>query len=97
MTEVVGVVLVVKAAVVAAAAAAAVTAPARVSVLVFESARTELSELRLQLERLVQEFEVSVLALKVVSGVSVPSQGLFLSSAALRPLELLGLLINKSV
>lgn len=90
MTEVVGVARVVK-------AAAAVAALATVSVLVIESAKTELSALRLQLERLVQEFEVSVLALKVVSEVSAPSQGWFLSSAARRALEVLRLLINKSI
>ena len=62
---------------------AAVAALAGVSVLAIESAKTELSALRLQLERLVQEFEVSVLARKVVSGVSASSQGWFLSFAAL--------------
>lgn len=90
MTEGVGVARVVK-------AAAAAAAPAGSSVLVIESARTELSASCLQLERLVQEFEVSVLALKVVSEVSASSQGWFLSFAARRPLELLGLLINKSI
>lgn len=76
--------------------AAAAAAPAW-SLLAIESARTELSASCLQLERLVQEFEVSVLALKVVSEVSASIQGWFLSFAARRPLELLGLLINKSI
>lgn len=74
---------------------AAVAALAGVSVLAIESAKTELSGVRLQLERLVQEFEASVLALKVVSEVSAPSQGYFLCFAARRPFEPLGLLINK--
>ena len=91
MTEVLEVAPVVK------AAAAAVAALARVSVLVIESAKTELSVLRLRLECLVQEFEVSVLALKVLSEVSVPTQGWFLSFAARQPLELLRLLINDTL
>lgn len=86
MTAVVGVARVVK---------AAVAAPARGPVLVIDSAKTVLSALCLQLERLVQEFEVSVLALKVVSVVSVPSQGWFLSFAARWSLELLGLFEKK--
>lgn len=69
---------------------AAVAALAGVSVLAIESAKTELSGVRLQLERLVQESEASVLALKVVSEVSAPSQGYFLWFAARGPLEPLG-------
>ena len=69
---------------------AAAAALAGVSVLAIESAKTELSGVRLQLERLVQESEASVLALKVVSEVSAPSQGYFLWFAARRPLEPLG-------
>lgn len=83
--------------VVARVVKAAVAALARVSVLVIESAKTELSAMCLQLERLVREFEVSVLALKVVSVVSAPSQGWFLWFAARWFLELLGLLIKKSI
>ena len=83
--------------VVARVVRAAVVALAKVSVLVIESAKTEQSVLCLQLERLVQEFEVPVLALKVVSVVFVLSQGWFLSFAARWSLELLGKLINKPI
>ena len=76
---------------------AAVAAPARVSVLVIDSVKTVLSALSLQLEHLVQEFEVSVPALTVVSVVSLPSQGWFLSFAARWSLELLELQINKLI
>lgn len=69
---------------------AAVAALAGVSVLAIESAKTELSGVRLQLERSVQESGASVLALKIVSEVSAPSQGYFLWFAARRPLEPLG-------
>ena len=83
--------------VVARVVRAAVVALAKVSVLVIESAKTEQSVLCLQLERLVQEFEVPVLALKVVSVVFVLSQGWFLSFAARWSLELLEKLINKPI
>ena len=76
---------------------AAVAAPARVSVLVIDSVKTVLSALSLQLEHLVQEFEVSVPALTVVSVVSLPIQGWFLSFAARWSLKLLELQINKSI